>query len=62
MAGSFRGLHCQLTLIFEERFECEHTYRDPKDGELFLGGAKLEETPVEAHSDTDVQIVHLTWV
>ncbi|CAN6892254.1 unnamed protein product [Brassica oleracea] len=41
---------------------CEHAYRDPKDGELCLSGAKPEETLVEARSDTDVQIVHLPWV
>ncbi|WZY99999.1 hypothetical protein YC2023_072328 [Brassica napus] len=36
--------------------------RDPKDGELCLSGAKPEETLMEARSDTDVQIVRLTWV
>ncbi|CAN7022482.1 unnamed protein product, partial [Brassica rapa subsp. trilocularis] len=41
---------------------CEHACRDPKDGELCLSGAKPEETMVEARSDTDVQIVRLTWV
>ncbi|CAN7110952.1 unnamed protein product [Brassica rapa subsp. narinosa] len=40
---------------------CEHACRDPKDGELCLSGAKPEETMVEACSDTDVQIVRLTW-
>ncbi|KAL2225132.1 UNVERIFIED_CONTAM: hypothetical protein Sindi_3105700 [Sesamum indicum] len=40
----------------------EHTCRDPKDGELCLSGAKPEETLVEARSDTDVQIVRLTWL
>ncbi|KAI3672141.1 hypothetical protein L2E82_52988 [Cichorium intybus] len=39
-----------------------HACRDPKDGELCLSGAKPEETLVEARSDTDVQIVRLTWV
>ncbi|KAK7383988.1 hypothetical protein VNO78_29676 [Psophocarpus tetragonolobus] len=34
----------------------------PVDGELCLSGAKPEETLVEARSDTDVQIVRLTWV
>ncbi|KAI3671944.1 hypothetical protein L2E82_53201 [Cichorium intybus] len=38
-----------------------HACRDPKDGELCLSGAKPEETLVEARSDTDVQIVRLTW-
>ncbi|CAN6973520.1 unnamed protein product, partial [Brassica rapa subsp. trilocularis] len=41
---------------------CEHACRDPKDGELCLSGAKPEETLVEARSDTDVQMVRLTWV
>ncbi|KAI8535646.1 hypothetical protein RHMOL_Rhmol10G0190100 [Rhododendron molle] len=43
-------------------FECEHACQDPKDGELCLSGAKPEETLGEACSDTDVQIVRLTWV
>ncbi|CAN7077053.1 unnamed protein product [Brassica oleracea var. botrytis] len=41
---------------------CEHACRDPKDGELYLSGGKPEETLVEARSDTDVQIVRLTWL
>ncbi|CAN7093125.1 unnamed protein product [Brassica rapa subsp. narinosa] len=41
---------------------CYNACRDPKDGELCLSGAKPEETLVEARSDTDVQIVRLTWV
>ena len=45
-----------------ERSECEHTCWDPKDGELCLNRVKPEETLVEARSDTDVQIVRLTWV
>ncbi len=40
----------------------EHACRDPKDGELCLSEAMPEETLVEARSDTDVQIVRLTWV
>ena len=55
-------VHHRPTLIFCDGFECEHTCRDPKDGELCLSGAKPEETLVEARSDTDVQIVRLTWV
>ena len=39
-----------------ERFECEHTCWDPKDGELCLSRAKPGETLVEARSDCDVQI------
>ena len=54
--------HHRPTLIFCERFECEHTCWDPKDGELCLSRAKPEETLVEARSDTDVQIVRQTWV
>ncbi|CAG7863037.1 unnamed protein product, partial [Brassica rapa] len=41
---------------------CEHASRDPKDGELCLSGAKPKETLVVACSDTDMQIVRLTWV
>jgi len=48
------------TMIFCERFECEHACWDPKDGELCLSRAKPEETLVEARSDTDVQIVRRT--
>lgn len=57
-----RGVHRRPTPIFCEGFELEHACRDPKDGELCLSGAKPEETLVEARSDTDVQIVRLTWV
>lgn len=56
------GPHRWPTLIFCEGFELEHACRDPKDGELCLSEAKPEETLVEARSDTDVQIVRLTWV
>ena len=35
---------------------------DPKDGELSLVGTESEETPMEVHSDSDVQIGHLSWV
>ena len=40
----------------------ERTRWDPKDGELCPSRTKPEETLVEARSDTDVQIVRLTWV
>lgn len=56
------GQHRWPTPIFCEGFESEHARRDPKDGELCLSEAKPEETLVEARSDTDVQIVRLTWV
>ena len=38
-----------------------HSRPTLKDGELFLSGAKPEETLVEARSYTDVQIVRLAW-
>ena len=47
-------------LICGEKFECEHTCWDPKDGELCLNRVKPGETLVEARSDTDVQIVRHT--
>ena len=62
MSGRPSWPHRWPTLIFCEGFELEHACRDPKDGELCLSGAKPEETLVEARSDTDVQIVRLTWV
>lgn len=57
-----RGRTAGRLLIFCDGFELEHACRDPKDGELCLSEAKPEETLVEARSDTDVQIVRLTWV
>jgi len=44
------------------RFEFEHSCWDPKDGDLCLSRVKSGETLMEARSDTDVQIVRLTWV
>jgi hypothetical protein len=44
------------------RHDQEHICWDPKDGELCLSRVKPGETLVEARSDTDVQIVRLTWV
>ena len=35
---------------------------DPKYGELSLVGTKSEETPMEVHRDSDVQIGRLSWV
>ena len=43
-------------ILLLERFEYEHTCWNPKDGELCLSKAKPEETLVEVHSDSDVQI------
>ena len=62
LTGGTRKGHHRPTMIFCERFEYEHICWDPKDGELCLSRAKPEETLVEARSDTDVQIVRLTWV
>ena len=45
-----------------ERYECEHTCWDPKDGELCLSRAKPGETLVEVRSDSNVQIDRRTWV
>ena len=61
-ASLYSRLQKQPTSIFGERFECEHTCWDPKDGELYLRRVKPGETLVEARSDTDVQIVRLIWV
>lgn len=38
----------------------EHGRWDPKGGDLCLGRAKPEETPVEARRGSDVQIDRLT--
>ncbi len=46
----------------EERFECEHTCWDPKDGELCLSRTKPGETLVEVRSGSNVQIDRRTWV
>jgi len=40
----------------------EHVCWDPKDGELCLNRVKPEETLVEAHSNSDVQIDCQIWV
>jgi hypothetical protein len=42
--------------------ETERTRWDPKDGELCLSRRKPEETLVEVHSGSDVQIDRQTWV
>ena len=62
MRSTLVGEHYQLTLSLYIGFECKHTCWDLKDGELCLSRVKPEETLVEAHSDTDVQIICLTWV
>ena len=45
-----------------EGFECEHTFWDPKDGELCLSRPKSGETLVEGRSGSNVQIDRRTWV
>ena len=50
------------TLGYSPEIEQEHICQDPKDGELCLCREKSGETLMEARSDTDVQIVRLTWV
>lgn len=62
MTSTLVGEHYQPTLSLCEGFECEHTYWDPKYGELCLSKAEKKETLVESHSDIDVQIIRLTWV
>ena len=46
----------------DKRAELEHIRWYPKDGELFLGRTKSEETLMEVRSDSDVQIDRQTWV
>jgi hypothetical protein len=55
------GWHIRPTSVYRW-LEEERIRRDPKDGELCLSRVKPGETLVEARSDTDVQIVRLTWV
>lgn len=65
-----RGFERQLPIRNESNvsqkqpshIELEYICWDPKDGELCLSRVKPGETLVEARSDTDVQIVRLTWV
>ena len=53
---------CGQPEFVELRLEQEHTWYDPKDGELRLSTPKPGETLVEGGSDTNVQIVRQTWV
>jgi hypothetical protein len=60
-----RRLGAVATLAFPfivDGEELERTRWYPKDGELFLGKTKPEETLVEVCSDSDVQIDRQTWV
>ena len=61
--GLCQKMHYRPTMkSTDERFECEHTCWDPKDGELCLSRAKPGETLVEVRSDSNVQIDRRTWV
>ena len=55
---------CETAPWLSERAqaECECACQGPKDGELCLGRLTSGETLIEGRSDTDVQIVRLTWV
>jgi len=49
-------------IFLRDGFELEYICWDPKDGELCVCRVKPKETLVEARSDTNVQIVRLTYV
>jgi len=51
-----------LFALAEEGRKAEPPRWDPKDGDLCLDRVKPGEILVEAHSDTDVQIVRRIWV
>ena len=53
--------HAVYSTAADYKVELEHNCLDPKDGDLYLNRVKPRETLVEARSDTDVQIVRLTW-
>jgi hypothetical protein len=53
--------HAVYSTAADYKVEPEHNCLDPKDGDLYLSRVKPRETLVEARSDTDVQIVRLTW-
>ena len=57
-----KNLSCGQPEVDDLRLEQEHTWYDPKDGELRLSTPKPGETLVEGGSDTNVQIVRQTWV
>ena len=54
---SARGATLTCLFVFiDGQVVCERTCRYPKDGELYLGKMKPEETLVEVCSGSDVQI------
>ena len=57
-----KNFSCGQPEVADFRLEQEHTWYDPKDGELRLSTPKPGETLVEGGSDTNVQIVRQTWV
>jgi len=64
--GRIRGpfaasAHCRPAFVSAVT-ESERIRWYPKDGELCLGRMKPGETLVEVRSDTDVQIVRVSWV
>src|SRR6202035_3702206 len=56
------GEHRRPDQTFCDGSAVERVCRDAKDGELCLNRVKLEETLVEARSDSDVQIDRRIWV
>ncbi len=60
--GFFGGCRHPRGMMVDPIIHHKHTRWDPKDGELCLSRVKPGETLVEARSDADVQIAHLTWV
>ena len=50
------------TRVFDKGSAVKHACWDLKDGELCLNRVKPEETLVEAHSNSDVQIDCRIWI
>ncbi|CAG8779062.1 24893_t:CDS:2, partial [Gigaspora margarita] len=62
--GKVKTRQNRLQYLYEERKSGKKQSEgwDPKDGELCLNRVKPEETLVEAHSGSDVQINCQIWV
>ena len=58
----FGPLHERPVSLCENKYECERCCWNSKDGELYLGRMKSDESLMEVHSDTDVQIVRRIWI